>query len=453
MPVVTGGEEAAAAGWRPGREHARPDQARPDQARPEQARPRRGGVLRHRGFRLLVTATAISQLGAQVTLVALPLTAVLELHASAFGVGLLTAAATAAFLVLGLPAGVWVDRMRRRPVLIAAGAARAVALGSIPLAALAGVLTMPQLYAAALVTGVGNVFYDVAYLSFLPALVGRARLAEANARIEAVFGTVTLTGPALGGLAVQVLSAAGAIVLDAAGNLVTALLIGLIRLDEPAPDRSAPRHLGREIAEGLRFVLGHRVLRLNALCGTLAMLSETALLAVQPVFLVHELRLRPGWYGLLIAASAIGGLAGGLAAYRVISRLGTARSLWLPATVTAPFVLLAPLAGHGWPVLLYPLGLTLSWAGWSVQNVAQVSYRQAATPERLLGRMNATVRFLMWGAMPLGGLLGGGVATLAGVRAAVWLCAAGSMLAVVPLLAPAVRHAPSRAEDLPGRRG
>ncbi|MBO0788533.1 MAG: MFS transporter [Actinobacteria bacterium] len=438
MPEVTGGEEAAAAGWRHGR---------------EQARPRRGGVLRHRGFRLLVTATAMGQLGAQVTLVALPLTAVLELHASAFGVGLLTAAATAAFLVAGLPAGVWVDRMRRRPILIAAGAARAAALGSIPVAAVAGVLTMPQLYAVALVTGLGNVFYDVAHLSFLPALVGRPRLAEANARIEVVFSAAMLGGPAVGGFAVQLLSAAGAIILDAAGNLITALLVGAIRVAEPPPDRSAARHLGREIAEGLRFVLGHRVLRLNALCGTLAMLSETGLLAVQPLFLVHELGLRPGWYGVVLAAAASGGLAGSLAAYRVIGRLGTARSLWLPATLAAPLILLAPLAAPGWRISLYPLGIALSWAGWSIQNVAQVSYRQAVTPEHLLGRMNATVRFLMWGAMPLGGLLGGILGSVAGVHVTVGICAVGMMLAVVPLLAPAVRHAPSREEALPGRRG
>lgn len=435
---MTSGEEAAAAGWRQGR---------------EQAQPRRSGVLRHRGFRLLITATAVGQLGAQVTLVALPLTAVLALRASAFQVGLLTAAATAAFLVAGLPAGVWVDRMRRRPILIAAGAVRAVALGSIPVAGLAGVLTMSQLYAVALVTGLGNLFYDIAYLSFLPALVGRPRLAEANARIEVVFSAAMLGGPAVGGFAVQLLSAAGAIILDAAGNLVTAVLVGAIRVAEPPPDRQAARHLGREIGEGLRFVFGHRVLRLNALCGTLAMLSETALLAVQPLFLVHELGLRPGWYGLVIAGTAIGGLAGSLVAYRVIGRLGTARSLWLPAAVSAPLVLLAPLAGPGWRVLLYPLGLSLGWAGWAVQNVAQVSYRQSVTPERLLGRMNATVRFLMWGAMPLGGLLGGGLATLAGVRAAVWACAVGSLLALTPLLAPAIRHAPPREESPPGRRG
>ncbi|MGH3156805.1 MAG: MFS transporter [Streptosporangiaceae bacterium] len=395
----------------------------------------------HRGFRLLFAADAISRTGSQITLVALPLTAILMLHASAQQVGILVALGTSAFLIAALPVGVWVDRLRRRPVMVAADLIRLLLLASVPVAATFGVLSLTQLYVVALLTGFGNVFFDVAQQSYVSHLLGDDRLIDGFSKLEMVANGSMLTGPSAGGVLVALVTAPGAIAVDAISYLASAALLVGIQPREPDAHRSGERsRLHREISVGLRYVTGHPVLRLIALNGMTGLLFEYALLTLQPLLLVRALGLHPAVYGLVTGGIAIGGVVGSVLANRVIAKLGIARSLWLPLVVTCPLLLVMPLVSHGWQVVPYPLGYTVFMFGLAFQNVAQVSYRQAICPPELRGRMNATMRFLTWGMMPLGALLGGFVAQAAGVWVALWVCVIGMMASIAPMLAKPVRR-------------
>ncbi|MGW1893789.1 MFS transporter [Streptomyces sp. NPDC002004] len=405
-----------------------------------------GGPLRGRDFRLLLAGATAGQLGAQVTLVALPLVALLELDASALQVGLLTTAETAAFLLIGLPAGAWADRMRKRPLMIRADVVRAAAMASIPAAALAGVLTMAQLYAVAVISGVATVFFDVAHQSYLPQILPRDQLVAGNGALEAVRSSAQVTGPGVGGALVQLAGAHLAIVADAVGYLLSALFLTGIRRSEDAPQAVPGASLRKEIAEGVRFVTGHPLLRVIAATTGLANLCTAVLMATQTVHLVRVVGLGPGALGLVLSASAVGGLLGALCAGPLASRVGQARVIWLSALVTGPFALLWPLSGRGaGGAVLFATGSGAVFFGAVVYNVAQVSFRQAVCPRRLLGRMNATLRFLMWGTLPLGALLGGTLAEAYGSRAALAWCAAGFLLVPLPLVLSPLR----RLRDLP----
>lgn len=403
------------------------------------------GLLRMRDFRLLLAGAAAGQVGAQVTLVALPLVAVLELKAPAFQVGLLTAAETAAFLLIGLPAGAWVDRMRKLTLMIRADAVRCLAMASVPLAAVAGVLTMAQLYVVALVVGVATVFFDVAHQSYLPQLLPREHLVAGNGALETVRSSAQVAGPGLGGGLVQLVGAHLAIVADAVGYAVSALFLLAIRRPESKPEPVPGASLRKEVAEGLRFVLGHPLLRVIAGTTALGNFFTAMLMATQTIFLVRVLDLPPAAIGVMLSASAVGGLAGALCAGRLAGRFGQARIIWLSALVTGPFALLWPLSGKGLAAALFALASGVVFFGAVVYNVAQVSFRQTLCPPRLLGRMNATLRFMMWGTLPLGALVGGAVADASGARAALWICAIGFLAVPLPLLLSPLR----RMRDLP----
>lgn len=404
------------------------------------------GLLRMRDFRLLLAGAAAGQVGAQVTLVALPLVAVLVLKAPAFEVGLLTAAETAAFLLIGLPAGAWVDRMRKLPLMIRADVVRAAAMASVPLAAVADVLTMAQLYVVALVTGAATVFFDVAHQSYLPQLLPKEQLMAGNGALETVRSSAHVAGPGLGGGLVQLVGAHLAIVADAIGYAVSALfLMAMKRPPEPRPEPVPGASLRSDIAEGLRFVLGHPLLRVIAATTGLGNFFTAMLMATQTVFLVRVLGLEPASVGLMLSASAAGGLLGALTAGALAGRLGQARIIWLSALATGPFALLWPLSGHGAAAALFAAGSGVVSFGAVVYNVAQVSFRQTLCPPRLLGRMNATLRFLVWGTLPLGAVVGGAVAGSFGARAALWVCALGFLLVPIPLLCSPLR----RMRDLP----
>ncbi|MFJ7203694.1 MFS transporter [Streptomyces sp. NPDC098789] len=399
-----------------------------------------GGLFRMRDFRFLLAGAAAGQVGAQVTLVALPLVAVLELKAPALQVGLLTAAETAAFLLIGLPAGAWVDRMRKLSLMIRADVVRALAMASVPLAAVADALTMAQLYVVALVVGVATVFFDVAHQSYLPELLPREHLVAGNGALETVRSSAQVAGPGLGGGLVQLVGAHLAIVADAIGYAVSALFLLAIRRPESKPEPVPGASLRKEVGEGLRFVLGHPLLRIIAVATGLGNFFTAMLMATQTVFLVRVLDLAPAAIGGMLSASAVGGLAGALCAGRLARRFGQARIIWLSCLVTGPFALLWPLSGKGAAAALFAVASGAVFFGAVVYNVAQVSFRQTLCPPRLLGRMNATLRFLMWGTLPLGALVGGAVAEASGARAALWICAVGFLLVPVPLLLSPLRR-------------
>ncbi|MEV0620664.1 MFS transporter [Nonomuraea sp. NPDC050404] len=396
-------------------------------------------LLREHDFRGLFLADTASQVGTQLLMLALPLVAVSALHASPFEVGLLAACQTLAFAVIGLPAGAIVDRLRKRPVMVAADWARAVALASVPMAWWLEVLTIYQLYAVALVLGVFTVFFDAAYQSYLPHLVGRERLLEGNSALEAVRTVAHLGGPSAGGYLIQLLTAPFALVVTVAGYAWSALCLARIRKREERRPASGRANLAHEIGEGVRFVFGHPLLRRIAGCTAT---SNLFLAIAQPqilLLLARELGLGAGTIGLLMAAGGLGGVTGVAVTGRLARRIGQGPTMWLAIAVPAPLMFLVPWVQADWRLGLFVVFEFCTGVGTVVYNVTQVSFRQAATPEPLLGRMNATMRFLVWGTLPLGGLVGGVLGEVVGIRDTVLVAACGACLAFLWLFASPMR--------------
>jgi MFS family permease len=386
-------------------------------------------LLHHRDFRRLWAGDSLSQFGIMTTTLAMPLLAVRTLHATPFEVGLLTTFQYLAFLVIGLPAGAWVDRMRRRSVMITTDLGRAALLGSVPLAAVLGVLSLAQVYAVVLAVGCLTVFFDVSYQSYLPFLVGRGHLAEGNAKLQGTQSVAQVAGPSVGGFLVQVLTAPYAILANMGTFLWSASWIGAIGAREPRPERAPGSSLLREVREGVAFIFRHPVLRQVAGATATANLWSSASQGMLIVLLARTLGLPAGVIGLLLAAGAAGGLLGAFTARPLARLIGEGPVTWISLAVTSPLALVQPFLHRNWTLGLFVVAETGFSAGVVIYNVTQVSFRQRLCPEHLLGRMNATMRFLVWGTMPLGGLLGGAIGSAAGVRTALLVAAIGQSLA------------------------
>ena len=386
-------------------------------------------LLRNRDFRRLWVGDSLSQFGTMTTTLAMPLLAVRTLHATPFQVGLLTTFGYLAFLVIGLPAGAWVDRVRRRGVMITADLGRAVLLGSVPLAAALGVLSLAQVYAVVFAVGCLTVFFDVSYQSYLPFLVGREHLAEGNAKLQGTQAVAQFAGPSLGGLLVQVLTAPYAILANVATFVWSASWVGAIQAREPRPQRAPGSSLTGEVREGVAFIVGHPVLRQVAGATATANLWASAAQGMLIVLLARTLGLSAGVIGLLLAAGAAGGLAGALAARPLARLLGEGPVTWLSLAVASPLALVQPFLHRNWTLGLFVVAQIGFSAGVVIYNVTQVSFRQRLCPDHLLGRMNASMRFLVWGTLPLGGLLGGALGSAVGVRATLLVAAIGQSLA------------------------
>ncbi|MEV6509225.1 MFS transporter [Streptomyces sp. NPDC051642] len=417
--------------------------------------PARLGLLREPDFGRLFAATALGQLGDRIIFLALPLVAIVALDADEFQVGLLTAMTTAGSLLVGLPAGAWVDRMRKRSVMISTDLARALVLVTVPVAWWAGLLTVWWLYAVALVHGVLTVFFDVAYVSYLPHLVGRDNLVEGNAKLSAIRSVTSISGPGIAGPLVGWVGAPATLLVSAAGMAMSGLLATTIRKQEARPEResgpSERSRLGRDIKEGLRFVLKYPALRAimlsDAIFNLFLVMYQTMLL----VFLERELGLDSSGIGLVLSGMGCGALLGALSATRVARWVGQGRVIWLASLVTCPLTVLMPLAHPGWSVCVAAAGLASLSFGGVVRVVAQSSFQQALTPDRLLGRVSATARFVSWGGIPLGGLLGGTSGSVFGATATLWIGAAGMTASVLPnFLSPlrTMRTLPTGSDEL-----
>lgn len=361
-------------------------------------------------------------------MLAVPLTAAVSLRATAWQMALLTTAQSAAFLLIGLPAGVWCDRMRRRPLLIVGDLGRAALLGTIPLAWALGSLTMALLFVVAALAGVLGVFFDVSYQSYLPALIGRERLVEGNAALEANRTLASTVGPAVGGYLVQGVGGPVALLLDAVSFAWSGTWIGTIRARESAPVRPAQRHLIREMREGMGFVFGHPVLRAIALYGSTCVFFGAAQRAVLLLFLLHSVRLSPGTIGVLFTCTGAASIGGAVGAAGLAHRFGPARAVVAATMLDCGSGLLIPLAARGAGLGFYVTGSAATAFAVSVFNIIQVSFRQTLCPDALLGRMNATMRFVLWGSGPLGALLGGALGTDFGLRPTMWITAVGQVL-------------------------
>ena len=400
----------------------------------------RGGLWRHGDFLKLWSAETISQFGSQVTGLALPLVAVITLNVSAFEVSALVVIEFAPFLLISLPAGVWVDRLPRRPILIAGDLGRAGLLLTIPVAYALDVLTIWQLYGVGFFVGICTVFFDVAYQSYLPSLVERQQLVEGNSKLEISRSGAQLGGPAIAGVLVELLRAPYAILVDAISFLASGLFVlGIAKREENVPTREQRREakssMRTELAEGLRWVLGNRYLRTIAACTATFNFFGSLMGAILIVYLVRSLEMSPSMIGLLFGLANVGYLIGAVTSNRIASKIGVGPAIWAGA-LCGIALLLVPLAPQNANGAFPFLVVAESFLGFGVvlYNVTQVSMRQAITPERLQGRMNSVMRFIVWGVMPLGTLLGGSVATIFELRTAIWAGAIGVALAWIPLL-------------------
>ncbi len=412
---------------------------------------RSGGLWRNPEFLKFWTGETVSFLGSEITTLALPLTAVLVLKATPAQMGVLAAMRNLPFLLVGLIAGVWVDRLRRRPLLIASDAACAVLLGSIPAAAFLGFLGMAHLYVVSFLIGLITVIAMVAYQAFIPSLVMRQQIVEANSKLEVSSSVAGIAGPGMAGLLVQIVTAPVAILVDSFSFLVSAAFLGIIRTPEPPPiPHDQRRSALRQMGEGLRRVLANPLLKAVVLCGGSHNFFSRMIDALYVLYVADALRIEPGVLGLILACGGPGALLGALVAAPLARRLGLGPTIVASQVLTGISRLLIPLAMGPKPAVVATLmaGEFLLGLARPVFNINQVSLRQRITPDRLQGRMNATMRFIMWAFTPAGALLGGLLGEAIGLRKTMLIAALGVLLAFLwALLSPlrALREEPAEA--------
>jgi MFS family permease len=394
-------------------------------------------------FAKLWAAQTVSKFGAHITDAALAATAVIVLKADARQMGLLSALGSLPVLALSLLAGVWVDRLRRRPILIWTDLARGLILAAIPVAALFGALRMEQLYLVALLVGSLTVFFNVADASYLPALLPREQLIEGNSKIGASDSLAEIAGPALAGVLVQWFTAPFAIVIDSLTYFFSALAVGLIRKPEPPPAPSSPRqNIWHEMAEGLRVIARDPILR--ALAGTRGTLEFFGQFigAVYWLLLVREWGLAPAWVGLSVGMGGVGALLGALLAERLTRRFGVGRAMLGAFLFIASLIWIVPVA-RGPQAFLVGLILLVQLVGdmaWPAYFINDTSLRQAVIPHHLLGRVNATLDFLAHGVAPLGALAAGTLGVTIGLRWTWLVGGAGVSLACLWLIFSPIRR-------------
>ncbi|MDQ5825602.1 MAG: MFS transporter [Chloroflexota bacterium] len=414
--------------------------------------PRLGGLWRNAQFVRLWGAQTVSHLGSQVTLLALPLTAVLVLGASPAEMGLLGAAEFAPWMLVGLFAGVWVDRLRRRPILIAADLGRALLLLTVPLAAMLGQLSMPLLYVVAFLAGILSVFFEVAYNAILPSLVRRDELVEGNSKLLSSASAAEIAGPGLAGGLVQLVTAPIALALDAVSYLVSALFVGLIRIKEPESAPRNERNMTREVREGLRALLKNPLLRALVIASTAANFVLAVHTTLRILYATRELGLEPALLGLIFALGGVGGLPAALLVGRVTRRFGVGPTIVAADLIMGVGGLLFPIAVGPLPFVVgvLVLGMLLSSLGAMTYIITVGSLRQSITPHRLQGRVSASARFISRSAYPVGAIVGGLLGEWLGLRLTLGLASAGSLLVTLFLwLSPIgrLREPPAPHED------
>jgi len=423
-------------------------------ASPDHPKADRSGLFREPGFRLLLAGQALSQLGFQFSTLAMPVLAVVLLHATEEQMGYLNAADFAAFLVVGLLAGGWVDRWRKRRVMLAADLVRATAVLVIPILWATGSLAIWHLYLIGAVIGVATVFFDVSYQSYLPILLPGRLVGPGNGVLEGTSQVARLAGPGIAGALLAVLAAPLLLVANAVGFLISACCLAFIRDQERPQAKHERRRLLTEIAEGVRFVAGEPLLRLLVITVALANIGSTIMFTVFPILVLRDLALPPQLLGVILTFGAIGGIAGSFAAPRVSDGIGQGPTLRLTLVLSAFGVVLLPYAAHVPSVALALLCLGEALMSFSVVmfNVVQVTTRQRLCPPRLLGRMNASIRFVVWGVMPLAALASGALGGWLGTLATVWIGASVIIVGVLPMLLSrygSMHELPTAAESLP----
>ena len=396
----------------------------------------------HRDFMKMWTGQTISQFGSSISQLALPIIAVRLLHVSPFAVAALGAVEFLPFLLFTLPAGVWVDRLPRRAVLIVGDVGRGLLLLSVPIAYLSGHLTLAQLFVVGFTTGVLTVFFDVAYQSYLPALVDREHLVDGNSKLEITRSAGQLAGPPAAGGLIQLLSAPYAVVWDSVSFFISGVFLLAIRKKEPPlekPEDGRRAGMRHELWEGLLYVVKHPYLRPQAISTGLSNFFSNVAFSIVIVFAIRTLHMSNGLIGVVFGLGSIGWLAGAAGAPRVQRWLGVGGATIFGAAMSGPGTLLVALTPRGFPVPFLVAGTIIGGFGAVVYNIQQVSLRQSITPERMQGRMNSVMRFLVWGPIPLGALVGGAIASSFGLRTALVVGAVGGFTGVLPIVFSPIR--------------
>ncbi|HEY7849214.1 MAG TPA: MFS transporter [Ktedonobacterales bacterium] len=415
-------------------------------------RPRFEGLWRHPDFLKLWTGQSVSVFGTLITKVALPIVAVLTLHATPAQVALIYAAQVAPTLAFGLVAGALADRVRRRPLLIIADVGRALTLVSVPLAAVTGALSLHLIYAVTLITSALSALFNIAYPAYLPALVGEERLLEGNARLGASLSVAEVAGFGLAGALVQALTASGAIVVDIATYVVSVVSLTLIRTREPAPQRphaseqGAPAlsRLRREVSEGLRLTWRHPTRRALAGVALVQALCGGMLEPVLFIFVLRDLHISPAEMTLTFGVGGAASFLGATLTQRITGRLGMRRTLRLSALVGAAFALLIPLAGGPlWLAVACLVATQFGDAGYTIYDIAQMTTLQRISPSGALGRINASIQFVAGMATVVGLALGAALGQPLGARGTLLLATLGMLLG--PLWLTLERIAPAEA--------
>jgi MFS family permease len=401
-----------------------------------------GGLWRHPDFLKLWSAETVSRFGSEISGLALPLVAVIVLDATAFEVSALFVIEFLPFVLFALPAGVWVDRLKRKPILVIADLGRAVLLGSIPIAYAFDVLYLGQLYVVGFLVGTCTVFFDVSYQSYLPSLVARDRLVEGNSKLEISRSASQLGGPGLAGVLIGAIGAPAAVLVDAVSFVGSAVFLFGIRKPEVLPEREegAPKpSMFQEAKEGLSYVLGNRYLRAISICTATSNLFYSLGGAVIIVYAVRELNLSAAAIGIILSVANAGPMLAAFTTNKVFERIGVGRTILGTAMLFSVAALFYPLAPHSFPAPFLIAGGVIGGYAAVAYNITQVSFRQAICPERMQGRMNAVIRFLVWGTMPIGALSGGAIGSLVSLHFALWVGAIGALFSFLPIALSPVR--------------
>ncbi|HXM55277.1 MAG TPA: MFS transporter [Candidatus Dormibacteraeota bacterium] len=408
-------------------------------------------LWRDRTFLPFWLSSTVLALGYQIAFTAVPLVAVVTLQASAGATGVLRAVVALPNLAFGIPAGVWVDRLPRRRVLIAASALAAIVTATIPAAGVAGVISLPQLYLVAFLTGTAGVFRGIAATAYLPSIVERDELLRANTMLATTNSTMGIVGPSLSGLLVQLITAPLALLADALMSLVSVVVLSTIRRPEPPRPARAAHRFRAELVEGITIVIGHPILRWLMLFIASFNLFSSVAQAVFILYMARQLHLPPATIGLVLAAAGPGALLGALMARRGALRIGIGPTIVAGGVTFGAGWLLTPLAA-GPPAALVVLLMGsqfLLFAGAQLANVNIQSLRQAVTPDRLLGRVDGSMLLAFQGMIPIGAVLGGLIGQEFGPRSALWVAAAGSLGAMALVAASPLRRVRSLVDTTP----
>ncbi|MFI6474949.1 MFS transporter [Streptomyces sp. NPDC050516] len=394
------------------------------------------------GYVRFLTASAVSAFGSQITGLALQILTAVALSASATEVGIVNAARWVPYLLFGLMAGVLVDRWRRKPMMVATDLARAVLLGAIPVLYALDRLSIPALCVFVFVFGVLSLLFEAANQSYVPQLVPKELLNAGYARAEQAGAVAGSTGPLIAGVLIKIMGAPLAVLVDALTYLMSGLLLASVKAPDPVPDRGARRSLGSELREGVAWVYRHRTLASIALTSHAMLLFNSMVSTVFVVFALQSLKIGEFGLGVTYACASVGAVLGGALSGRVAGRLDVGATLIAFRVLAAIGWLPLVLAERGsWALASVSLAFFLVSLAIGIESPVEMSYRQAVTPDRLRGRMNATIRSMNWGMVAVGAPLGGVLADQVSYRFALWIGLSGAVVQALVLMVSPTRTA------------